>query len=398
MQTRRWGWIRRRALGGGALPEASSVDHLTQIRLGDFRITIERVRLAKRNITYICDDFHEASAQSTVVAWDRTHQMLLASLDKGNSWHVIAAHREIGFTPEAGMLLLDGTLILRSVDGDQAYRSPSGQILGRTRFGAFPWHGSWGIDEDGDRTVLFAEYQIAQDRARPVVGVWRAVPPYMRWELVLCRAVGKSPPDGEVRHFHVCQFIPALGRWIVASGDVGAHNRVWTSSDGGRQWTEQSVRLDGEPASVRVKDPRRLIRLTSMCWTGSKLLWGTDDTLGVGRSAAVTAGPQALFGRLSIGHTLSVECVRNVVSIDPSNYLFLTECKKDLTGPDVLLVDADGNAVDRWKAPNPSAKRCPFTRSLGSRRFRDGVALSPHLNRVMVRGGGGLIRWRIEGK
>lgn len=274
------------------------------------------------------------------------------------------------------------------LDGD-------GAVLSSEPLGGRLWHGSQGVAEDGNGTVMFSEYQTGEESERPTLHVWRLKNDnHLVWERVLSVVCGKYP-DGDIRHFHTCFADPARpGVWFVSSGDVREHNKVWQTVDCGDTW--RVLRLEAENSEdFGIVDVDRLARFTSIVFSDGALVWATDDSLGVGASVLVRGELKEEEGILSVKilEKLGVNLSRNCV-VGEGWGIVVSESKHDVSVVDLHVFDSSLKIRRRIQIPNIEEKQSPVTNSIGSLRLQDSKAYFPNIG-VLDDVKGGLLELKL---
>jgi len=365
-----------------------------KFQVGGIGIRMEYLRCRGTTLRYLCDAFHLDRQTSALWVWDRENNRLGRSDDYGESWRFFESQALTG-APVSAIALSADEIICLLEDRKLVRFDPNNSLEYQLPADVFAWHGSWGGDVDDSGGLMFAEYQ-TDDAWPPVpISVWRLDKdgnvPYR----VLSRIAGRQPPKGEIRHFHTCCYLSEHGLWLVSSGDIGIHNRVWISKDGKSDWVECRIAVKGELAELEGLE--QLLRFTSLQEHCGQIIWLTDDDLD-------GLGPCFVEARL-VGETLQLSprrlfganLLRNLVRVPGQGYLGISEAKKKSQGPEVYFIDLEGNIDGPVELPGVHGKSCPFTKSVGSRCFQNGVCFTPHLGKVVFSGRGGLIRWRLEG-
>lgn len=364
-----------------------------------FGIDIYKIEIDKNRIRFL-EDKVVRGEERIITVFARDTKRILQSFDLGKSWKDLVGEEEIGFEPYR---------FFTSVSGHRVIINDKGRIvildkyLGKNpifdgQLGDYPWHGSEGIDESSRGTICYSEYQAGDEDKAPIVQVWRSTPPYIQWKPVMAR-VGGVFPEGEIRHFHICRSDPFhKGKWWLFSGDVDEHIRGWVSNDDGISW--QDLDVEWAPESLSASDKiqaRRALRLTSIDFQEDKLLWGTDDNLGVGKAALITSKRNDSKLTLRLESLAGRNLFRNIMDLGFGGYkLLVTEAKSDISAAQIYLVNAHGEVCDFWDLENKRDESCFVTQSLGSRQFLNGTAFLPHYGKILDRKIGGILKLVIS--
>lgn len=342
----------------------------------------------------------QVGGRREVVATDRARKRIYVSKDNGATFR-----RRYDGVDFPGMVrqtftLASGSRIVKLDQSRLTYLfDAEDRLVATSETGEWNWAGAQGIGEAPNGTVLFAEYAaFKKGIAMQPLSVWRLKPQARNWEKVLTLPTAYEPPEGEIRHFHLCTPNPAKPtQWLLASGDKGRHNRLWTSDDDGDSWDEVAF---AHPLLSDVQPHRApgAIRLTQINATDDgELVWGSDDTLGAGRAV--------LMGLKLVGHDAKVRhlgwsgpnAVRNVLKLGPQLFMFLGEAKgAGLAGADCVLLDTSTGRQLNLVLPNLSDQATTTTDSLGSTRLLDGLAFFPILGGVLTNSRAGMLRLRVE--
>lgn len=196
-----------------------------------------------------------------------------------------------------------------------------------------------------------------------------------------------------IRHFHTVFSDPYLqNTWYVSSGDNGKQNRVWKSVDNGVTWSQ--VDFDYEDSSLDGSIRDRLLRFTSVVITEDKLVWATDDNLGIGKSALVVVDKAT--NNLEVPVYFDQNLMRNLVKVDANTILGVSESKDDISCASGYIVDLDTKECTRFDFPNLQEKRCPVTLSLAASEMENGCLYISSLGRVFTNKINGLVRLKLR--
>jgi hypothetical protein len=255
--------------------------------------------------------------------------------------------------------------------------SNTGTIIERMSGPFFSWHGSQGADVSKLGVTLFSEYQTHNKNVN--LSIWKHERRKYFIRPVLTKRVGKSREDGDIRHFHTCIADPyEEGRWYASSGDLDIHCRFWTTQDDGESWKELKVNVL-ENNEFTLPSSKRFLRFTSATVTQArKLLWATDDLLGIGRSAVVEATIEKDQIYLSVIDLLSNNNVRNIISHD-QGHLLITEAKYNVNFIFFHWLTLKGKVVKTLALDNISTIKSPVTVSVSSKYFIENIAFIPSL-------------------
>ncbi len=310
--------------------------------------------------------------QSTPVVLCAHDAFVFISADLGRSWLGHDLGRLISSPVSRCFTLRNGDHLLQTARGgvetllvDSEFR-----LISRSRYALHNWHGSWSVDESLSGVIMYGEYAA---RAKEL-SVWRSTDGGRTWRARLTlRGLNSEAP--EARHFHVCQADPfSPGRWLISTGDAQEHCRIWLSRDDGESWSEVS-----EPANpgeaIKPGDRRRIYRFTSVVFRKDRLVWVTDDTLGLGKAALVSA-PRSGLEAARVVAPLGGNEMRTLTSIGEECALATSEAKLDVAAADVFLVARDSEARRLASIPNRTGGKTAFSRSLCSRIAHGGVLFS----------------------
>lgn len=323
-----------------------------------------------------------------VVATNGSRNRLLVSRDLGESWTPQWPGIEFDSKIRAAFSLSDGGRIVRTLSGRMHHLDAWGKLVRVQETGPWPWHGSQGIGESRNGTVMYAEYApLRVEDGTQDVSVWRYRPRQSEdgWQKVLTLPAAARPPLGLLRHFHVCR--PNPGRpdeWVLASGDIGEHCRLWLSVDDGSTWNEvllpDPIIGDAPHASMP-----RVLRFTQFSTLANgDLIWGTDDTTHAGRAALIRLSLAS--GRPEFFHEgwLGKNCVRNIASCNGQTFLLLSESKHDKSSADCIVYDATTGRLTSLLLPNLGQTSQTVTDSLGSASLLGGVGFFPASGAVLM--------------
>ncbi|WP_312571549.1 hypothetical protein [Stutzerimonas balearica] len=269
-------------------------------------------------------------------------------------------------------------------------------ILSRESLNGYHWHGTQGLGESNIGVIMFSEYQ-SVDEGGGKVSVWRLRPPYTgKWQRVLEKEFGRYP-EGDVRHFHTCIPDPSCkSRWYLSSGDFFEHVKIWVTNDDGDSWEQLSCILSPNGLlGEEFKDIGVLARFTSAIVSHGRLLWPTDDSLGIGRSAIVSAQISGAVARLEVLDLLGVNLLRNIVKL-PVGYFVISESKDDVRFVDTYVLSEEGRVKRHFPIPNVSGKSTSVTDSIGSIFAEEGRFYFPNNGALSVEKGG-VIRFSLMG-
>jgi len=342
-----------------------------------FTLHLEEVRLAKGpTLTLLEDRIDLIAAASSREGGN----YIYSSQDRGQQWVRLYPDTDFQGPISQVFTAADGSRLVRCQNiGKLFFFDPTGRLLQEQQLPSpHGWHGSQGIGQSRDGTILYSEYPSPDVPGQPL-RVWRFRPGAAQWEQVFEQTAGQRPPQGDLRHFHVCTTTPAApDTWILASGDMTTHCRLWTSRDNGNHWTEIKVKnfpLDISAASsssanrLRISpfDIVRILRFTSINnATDGCYVWGTDDSLGVGRAALIKMRLEESAAHFEIAGWLGENYTRNIVALADDLFLTVSESKNNLSHIDFSIWDAITNSSFQFKIPNPRRAQLSTTASVGS--------------------------------
>lgn len=299
-----------------------------------------------------------------------------------------------------GFARRNGQIVLQTVEPTETLViTGDGELVSRSRKPQHVWHGSYGIDESKDGTVLCSEYRsVRRDSEVAPISVWKYDDRSSEWRNILELTSGHHP-QGDIRHFHTCLSDPQVtGRWYLSSGDRREHSRFWFSEDDGESWIEPELALRLSP-DVAGDPGSRVLRYTSATVGNGHLTWATDDHLGIYRAATCRA-VLAENGRLMVEVVglLGRNYARNFCPINEQYSMVLTEAKSagNAEAAELYLVDRNLAAVANLRLPNKSGSDSPVTASMGSRRFQDGRAYFPLLGAILTNQRRGFLEMRAK--
>ena len=345
-------------------------------------VCIDRLRLTDRihasfstieleehgRIDFLCDT-RSSNSEGGIFCSSKKAKSLLFSPNNGRSWYEV-------------FKLTDAARIVRFHSGPNVHivqtadpfytfiLSHDFEIIKRFTGPRFPWHGSQGAGFSKSGTFIFSEYQTGNDDID--LSIWRCPFPYDNLTPVLTKRAGRRPPIGEIRHFHTCFPDPYNdGTWYASSGDITSHNRFWISTDDGLNWIELIPRLENRSDIV---NPERALRFTSaIVLQYKKLLWATDDGLGIGRPAVVLASIDREIINLKITDFLDKNYARSLIKSD-QGCLIVTEAKSETDFVDFFWINSEGKRISTIKMNNLTGDPSPVTISRASSSFEGGVA------------------------
>lgn len=322
-----------------------------------------------------------------VVAANGARDRLYLSSDSGNTWRQIYPQARWDSQIRAVFSLADGGRLVRSFSGRMYHYSERGELLSEHATGSWHWHGSQGIGQAAD-VVLYAEYApLREGDGTQSLNVWRYHPsvPSVGWRKVFTVPAAVRPPNGDIRHFHVCRPHPLQPRqWLLASGDTGTHCRLWSSFDDGETWAEthlpNPILSDGPEGRIP-----RLLRFTQFSVLSSgDLLWGTDDTSDAGRAALIRKSGPPGQPNFHLEQWLGKNAIRNIASYEGRVFLLLSESKGDPSAADCFIYDASRKRIVQFLLPNFSQSTHSVTDSLGSESLVKGVGFFPATGAILL--------------
>jgi len=325
---------------------------------------------------------------------------LYISHDLGGSWSQIYEDIPWDSPIRSTFSLANGGRLVRTFSGTMYHFDERAELVASAPTGVWHWHGSQGIGESATGTVMYAEYAPlrAEDGVQPL-SVWRYRPnnPDQGWQRVLTLPASLQPPQGEIRHFHVCRPNPLNpSQWVLASGDRGAHCRLWFSEDDGDNWSEVHA---PSPIFPTVPDNRhpQVFRFTQFSTLeNGDFIWGTDDTSRVGCAALVRMSINSGQPVFKLEGWLGKNCIRNVMSYKDRVFLLFSESKADPSLASCILYDAPKGRIVSLVLPNFVQSASSVTDSLGSEKLINGVGFFPALGAVLDPRNRGIFRVSLK--
>lgn len=351
-------------------------EYLNQkIKVGSdlYKIKIYRIPVEK-NARLL--EVYEKNNKNVLVVYSK-HKILQSSND-GKTWTTL--YKDIDFekdfTPAKSFTMSNGNRLIflqhknQKRDNNLLYEfDKDGKLIAKTSINAYSWHGSIGIGEDESGNVLFAEYRIkAAENAKrdEVIAIYKRIA-LGKYKKVLLKTASES--RGEIRHFHLCYPNPINPKqWIAATGDGIGQSRFFVSNNGGETWIEYKV---DKPIDDRMDYEHRnqIFRFTSFSYTDDgKIIWGTDDGLGLEHPAIITADlnkkiPEFKFNTLLPERNFA----RNILKINGNLFLIITEAKSDFEKAQIYLYDYNTNEYGYINIKNVINRRNAVTGSIGSK-------------------------------
>jgi SAM-dependent methyltransferase len=355
-------------------------------------LTFELIEAQRGSLVFLEDCYLPApdggGSVREVVATNGSRNQILVSRDFGKIWQTLYENVKWDDKIRWAFTLADGSRLIRTFSGRMYHLGVAGELVSEYSTGVWHWHGSQGIGQSSSGTVMYAEYAPLRDAdGVQDLSVWRYRPwaPQDGWHRVLTLPAAVRPPQGELRHFHVCRPHPsAPSLWILTSGDIGAHCRMWLSRDDGDHW--QEVMLDqAELVGMPEGKYPRLLRFTQFsALDNGDLIWGTDDTSDANRAALISLS-------LSPGRPVfrflgwaGRNCIRNIACLGGNRYLLLSESTHDPVSADCILYDATSSYLTPLLLPNLGQIQHPVTDSLGSLQMPNGVGFFPAPGAVLM--------------
>ncbi|MCG9116345.1 class I SAM-dependent methyltransferase [Laribacter hongkongensis] len=355
-------------------------------------LTFELIEAQRGSLVFLEDCYLPAldggGSIREVVATNGSRNQILVSRDLGKNWQPLYENVKWDDKIRWAFSLADGSRLIRTFSGRMYHLGAGGELVSEYSTGAWHWHGSQGIGQSNRGTVMYAEYAPLRDAdGVQDLSVWRYRPwaPQDGWHRVLTLPAAVRPPQGELRHFHVCRPHPsAPSLWILASGDIGAHCRMWLGQDDGDHW--QEVMLDqAELVGMTEGKYPRLLRFTQFAaLDNGDLIWGTDDTSDVNRAALISLSLSTNRPVFRFLGWLGRNCIRNIASLGGDRYLLLSELKHDPVSADCILYNATTERVTPFLLPNLGQIQNPVTDSLGSLQMPNGVGFFPAQGAVLM--------------
>jgi hypothetical protein len=366
---------------------------------GTSTLTFDELVLLDGPPLSLTEDSH-AGGRREIVTTDRGRRQVYTSSDNGATFRRRYDAFEFPRMVRQTFTLANGQRIVKLDESPLTYLfDAEDRLLSTGETGRWNWAGAQGIGQASSGTVMFAEYAaFKKGISMEPLSVWRLRPRSTQWEKVLTLETAYEPPEGEIRHFHLCTPNPAKpAQWLLASGDKGRHNRLWTSDDDGDSWQEIGYAppaVDGVQAH-RLPGAFRLTQINSS--DDGELVWGSDDTLGVGR--AILMGLSLAEGVARFRHLgwAGPNAVRNVVKLGSDLFLFLGEAKgAGLESADCVLLDIKTGRRLALTLPNIGNFDSTTTDSLGTTHLRDNLGFFPCLGSVLTTSKAGILRLRLE--
>ncbi len=342
-------------------------------------------------LEHVYDRINRVGTQEVIASHARD---FFRSCDLGQTWTRHDLSATLGRENVMRCFTLnDGNRLLGPANGGRLLLATGDfRILGEASVGDAFWHGTWSIDQGASGAILFCEYA---DAARELY-VWRSDDGGRSWRRVFsCPSLEATTAVGAIRHFHTCQHDPYQpGRWLLSSGDSPPHCRLWQSVNDGLDWQELPAPEIQTDCGKPLREPRRAYRFTALAFEPNRILWPTDDTLGRGRAALVSAN-RAEPHRLELTATLSVNEMRCLVSIGGGQYIAISEAKLRPEVVEVYHVADDGRVLALAEVPNATGAKTAATRTLCSRAAHAGVFFS-YDDGGFVDPDSRLTRWQVE--
>ncbi|QII86721.1 methyltransferase domain-containing protein [Bordetella hinzii] len=352
---------------------------------GDGRLKIELLQTSPMSLLFLEDHCKAGGSEAReILATNGSRERVYVSRDLGLSWRQLYEGIEWDGMIRSAFTLADGGRLVRSMSGSIYHFDRDERLVGHCQTGIWHWHGSQGVGQSTTGTVMYAEYApLRKEHGLQALSVWR----YRggNWERVMTLPARDNPPEGALRHFHVCQPYPGQpGRWLLSSGDTGEHIHVWISEDDGDSWKEIPApeRLISDTQLEAYPEPLRFTQCAML--ENGDVLWGTDDVRRAGRSALIRmsfTGDQPTF---TFQGWLGRNCVRNITSYRDKYFLMLSETLYAPAAADCHLFDAESNRITSLLLPNVGESGHPVTDSLGSARLVDGIGFYPALGAVLM--------------
>lgn len=330
----------------------------------------------------------KADSIREIAATNGFRNRIYVSLDLGRTW--VEKYGSIKWDDKirAAFSLKNGGRLIRTFSGRMYHLDDRGALIGSHATGIWHWHGSQGIGESATGTVMYGEYAPLQmEHGVQELSVWRyrLSQSELGWERVLTLPAAARPPEGQLRHFHVCCPNPCNPQqWILASGDIGVHNRLWISNDDGDNWSEITL-MEADTSSLPKVGLPQVLRFTQVSvLDNGDLIWATDDTTGSGRSALIQLSLATERPTFYFLGWLGRNCVRNISSCGNDLFLMISESKHDVEVAHCILYDASRGRSVPLSLPNVAQKKNSVTDSLGSAALVDGVGFYPASGAVLM--------------
>lgn len=348
------------------------------------RLSFELIEACKGSIHFLEDHICtgvDGKPERELVARNGSSNMLLLSQDNGASWMPLYPDLNLNGRIRQVFSLMDGSRLVRTDKGCICHLARTGEIISEQITGSNGWHGSQGIGQSATGIVMYAENPNQQEGVTEVA-IWRYNPdrPWAGWQRVLALPGGSKPPEGAIAHFHVCRPIPPDNKkWLLASGDVGVHCRLWISDDDGQTWDEKLLPREQLQA---YPEPWRFTQFAVT--TDGKIIWGSDDTHRAQKAALFTLDVNITPPYVAFKEWLGKECIRNIATLGNNRFLLFSESKATTTHADCFVVDLDTGDIARIELPNLSGKKTGFTFSSASSRRYDYYVFLPAQGGILI--------------
>lgn len=377
----------------GNLGNSKKVDSESSILFQCNEFVVERIAPLDMGFTrFIFDSRSGACPYQGLFLYAQKRKELLFSEDGAETWILLSPLGELlsgaqhlaRFYAGSNCFVIQTKAPVETIVLDMDFR-----VLSREPLNGYQWHGTQGVGESNLGVLMFSEYQSVDECEGGKVCVWRLCPPYTgNWQCVMAKTFGRYP-EGEVRHFHTCISDPFYeSRWYLSSGDFYEHVKIWLSDDDGENWSQLDLALiPGGLLGESFKAVSSLARYTSASVSKDRLLWPTDDSLGIGCSAIVSVKIDGATALLEVVELLGTNLLRNIVRL-PTGYFVISESKDDIRVVDVYMLDECGRVMVKYALPNITGKNSSVTDSMGSTDAKDGRFYFPNTGALSLCKGG----------
>lgn len=348
-------------------------------------------------------DYLQPDGKRVLYVRHRKKPFIFISIDEGESWEKVDLSSYFS-VPLVRLHVVDKELYLvQLVDGENVILSLIDKNFAPIKsksYKGYKWHGSLGVGSANGVTLL-SEYRgtSSDETVEELLNIYRishdqgAEAMLDRMSAVLTKPALVKDTGDNIRHFHTVFPDPySTGTWYASSGDNGKQNRVWVSHDDGLNWNQIKFEYELTEASESFRD--RLLRFTSVVVLEDKIIWATDDDLGIKKSALVVFDKVTKV--IEVPLYFDQNLMRNLVRLDDKTVLGLSESKNDLTCASAYIVDVDEKASIRFDFPNLLEKSCPVTLSLAASQLHEGRLYISSLGRIFTHRINGLVRLKIN--
>jgi hypothetical protein len=333
--------------------------------------------------------YDHVARRATAELVARAGTTLYVSDDLGETWRTVEGPP--GHVFSMCFTTASGRRLLQDIDSPEVHVfDRSWRYLGARTAGAYPWHGTWSVDQSASGVVMFCEYV----SNAPTLRVLRSVDEGESWECAFSQpGHDEDPAAGPIRHFHTCQADPFMpGRWYLSSGDRNQQNAVWYSDDDGLSWKR------AKPVLTSIVGPpipetrlANIVRHTAEVIVEDAVIWPTDDHLG-----SVARLVRLIKPDLNEAHVIASFArneLRNIVSLSGDTLFVLSESKLDPSIAEAYCIDINGRLLATFSLENPTATKATFARSRSSKAAVDGTFFS--FSDLDFEGKPRLLRWTV---